>query len=253
MRRQQINLFVFTFFLLCGGCEENNIMSKNKPGSQVSRRLEKQVTRTIAMDYLLYLPEEYGKSEQKWPLIIFLHGAGERGNDLEKLKVHGPPKLVEKGENFEFVIVSPQCPEDSWWPVKVEDIMTLLDEIESKYDIDTDRVYLTGFSMGGFGSWAIAGRYPERFAAAAPICGGIERLVAPAFKDLPIWAFHGAKDEVVPLSKSAGIVEAIKDIGGDAELTVYPEAEHDSWTVTYENPELYEWFLEHRISDKKKD
>ncbi|MBN1796544.1 MAG: prolyl oligopeptidase family serine peptidase [Sedimentisphaerales bacterium] len=228
-------------------------MSKEKAGSQVSKHFEKKKVETIMMDYLLYLPEDYGKSEQKWPLMIFLHGAGERGSELEKVKVHGPPKLIEQGREFEFVIISPQCPQDLWWPEKMEEIIALLDEIESKYDIDTDRVYMTGLSMGGFGTWAVASKYSERFAAIAPICGGIEPLFAEKFKALPIWAFHGAKDQVVPLSNSARIVEEIKKVGGNAKLTVYPEAGHDSWTVTYENPQLYEWFLEHRISDRKKN
>jgi predicted peptidase len=254
MRKQYLNLFIVALFvLLVGGCEENNIMAKEKAGSQVSKRFEKEVTKTLVMDYLLYLPKDYGKSEQKWPLMLFLHGAGERGDDLKKVKVHGPPKLIEHGKEFGFVIVSPQCPEDWWWPEKREEVIALLDDIESRYDIDTDRVYLTGLSMGGFGSWAVASRYPERFAAMAPICGGIEPFFAQNFKDLPIWAFHGAKDQIVPLSNSAEIVEEIKKLGGDAKLTVYPEVEHGGWTVTYENPRLYEWFLEHRISDRKKD
>jgi len=106
-------------------------------------------------------------------------------------------------------------------------------------------------SMGGFGSWALANDQPDLFAAVVPICGGIEPFFADNLKDVPIWAFHGAKDTTVPLSQSSDIVEAIKKLGGDAKLTVYPEAGHDSWTETYDNPELYDWLLEHRLSDRK--
>jgi len=184
-------------------------------------------------------------------LILFLHGAGERGSDLKKVKIHGPPKIVSQGKDLPFIIVSPQCPQESWWPKEIETLTALLDDIEARYNVDTDRVYLTGLSMGGFGSWALANDQPDLFAAVVPICGGIEPFFADNLKDVPIWAFHGAKDTTVPLSQSSDIVEAIKKLGGDAKLTVYPEAGHDSWTETYDNPELYDWLLEHRLSDRK--
>jgi predicted peptidase len=106
--------------------------------------------------------------------------------------------------------------------------------------------------MGGFGTWTLAAEYPNRFAAIAPICGGGERYSGSRLKKVPVWAFHGAKDNTVPLARSQEMVDAAKKAGGDAKLTVYPEAQHDSWTETYNNPELYEWFLSHKISDKKK-
>lgn len=254
MQRRYLNLFIIvSFMLLVEGCGENHIMVKEKAGMQVPKRFKKEVTKTHEMDYLLYLPEDYYKSEKKWPLILFLHGKGQRGTDLEKIKEHGLPKLIEQGEDFQFVIVSPQCSQWRWHPDKLDGLIALLDRIESEYNIDTDRVYLTGLSMGGYGSWALVYQYPHRFAAVAPVCGGIDPVHADKFKDVPVWAFHGAKDDVVPLSRSAEIVEAINKQGGEAKLTVYPEAGHDCWTVTYENPQLYEWFLEHRISDRKKD
>jgi predicted peptidase len=207
---------------------------------------------TVTCKYLLYLPEGYGQKGKKWPLILFLHGAGERGDNLELVKRNGPPKLIEQGKKFEFIIVSPQCPEKDWWPTKTDILIALLDEIESKYDVDKDRVYLTGLSMGGFGSWTLGCSYPERFAAIAPICGGGERFFAGRLKDVPVWAFHGKKDTIVPLDRSQEMVDAINAAGGKAKLTVYPNAEHDSWTQTYDDPALYEWFLSHRISDRKK-
>lgn len=212
---------------------------------QQAKALKKQITKTVECDYLLSLPEGYGQKEQKWPLMLFLHGAGERGDDLNKVKVHGPPKLIEQGKDLPFIVVSPQCPSGVWWPEKLETLTTLLDEIEANYDVDKDRIYLTGLSMGGFGTWSLACDQPDRFAAIAPICGGGQWFLADRLKDVPVWAFHGGKDSVVPLELSEKMVESIKRVGGDAKLTIYPEAGHDSWTETYNNPKLYEWFLSH--------
>ena len=214
--------------------------------NQNEKTLDKQITKDVRCKYLLYLPQDYGRKEQKWPLMLFLHGAGERGDNLDLVKKHGPPKLIEQGKHFPFIIVSPQCPAGVWWPEKIDTLVALLDEIAAKYAVDTDRVYLTGLSMGGFGTWSLACRHPERFAAIAPICGGGMWFLADRLKAVPVWAFHGAKDRVVPLDLSESMVEAVKRMGGDARLTVYPEAQHDSWTVTYNNPELYDWFLAHR-------
>jgi len=231
-----------------GAWGERTAMGAN----QSEKKLNQQVTKTVQCDYLLYLPPGYGEKEQKWPLIMFLHGAGERGDNLELVKKHGPPKLIEQGKDFPFIIVSPQCPRGIWWPEKLDTLVALLDEIESKYAVDADRVYLTGLSMGGFGTWSLACRHPQRFAAVAPICGGGQWFLANRLKNVPVWAFHGARDRVVPLDQSKSMVEAVKRAGGDAKLTVYPEAQHDSWTATYDNPKLYEWFLSHRRSKESK-
>lgn len=213
------------------------------PTGQRAQTLDTDHLPSGELKYLLFLPQGYGKSQQKWPLILFLHGAGESGEDLEKVKVHGPPKIVESKPDFPFIVVSPQSPKFGWnRPALVE----LLDEVIARYDVDEDRVYLTGLSMGGFGSWALASEHPERFAAVVPICGGGKIEMTETLKNIPIWAFHGAKDTVVVLNQSERMVEALKKIGGNVKLTVYPEAGHDSWTETYDNPELYEWLLGQR-------
>ena len=201
----------------------------------------------IQLDYLLFLPKGHQEtSVEKWPLILFLHGAGERGDDLELVKKHGIPKIVEKNPDFPFIAVSPQCPEGSWWTSELRVLNALLDEIIEKYAVDTKRIYLTGLSMGGFGTWSFATMQSERFAAIAPICGGGEpRWAARSLKDVPAWVFHGAKDTVVPPKRSEEMVEALKAQGGDVQFILYPDAGHDSWTATYDNPELYEWFLKH--------
>ncbi len=197
----------------------------------------------LELDYLIYLPEDYGKEQKTWPLMVFLHGAGERGSDLNKVKFHGPPKLVDQGKDLPFIIVSPQCPADKWWPNRIEHVMALIDETIENYSIDENRIYLTGLSMGGYGTWTVASVYPERFAAIAPICGGGQPYTARNLKNVPVWAFHGAKDSVVPLLQSQEMVDAVNNAGGHAKLTVYPKANHDSWTETYNNEKLYEWLL----------
>jgi predicted peptidase len=176
--------------------------------------------------------------------MLFLHGAGERGEDLEKVKVHGPPKLIEQGKDFPFIVISPQCPEDQWW--SITDLDVLLDEIIGEYKVDTDRIYVTGLSMGGFATWDLAIKYPNRFAAIAPVCGGGNSRLVSTLKELPVWVFHGAKDNVVPLKSSQEMVDALEKADGEVKFTIYPEATHDSWTETYNNPELYEWFLQKR-------
>jgi predicted peptidase len=116
----------------------------------------------------------------------------------------------------------------------------------AQYAVDEERVYVTGLSMGGFGTWSLAQAHPERFAAIAPICGGGNPELAGNLRHVPVWAFHGAKDNVVPLSASQEMVDALKAIGADVKFTIYPEAYHDAWTETYENPQLYEWLLQHK-------
>lgn len=203
---------------------------------------QRQVTCTGPYNYLLFLPEDYEKQEQ-WPTIIFLHGAGEGGSDLEKLKSHGVPKMVEQWPDFPFIAISPQCPAGQYW--SVEDLSLLLDKALVTYRIKLSRIYLTGLSRGGYGTWKWAITQPERFAAIVPVCGGGDPSQVGRITHIPVWAFHGAKDDVVPLQESIKMVEALKVAGGNVQLTIYPEAGHDSWTETYNNPELFNWFLQH--------
>jgi len=211
--------------------------------SQKAAKLDAQVH--VSLDYLVSVPTDYEKKDS-WPLLLFLHGAGERGNNLEIVKKHGPPKLIDQGKPFPFVVVSPQCPQNGSWSSKPLELIALLDEITAKYKIDQDRIYLTGLSMGGFGTWSLAAYAPDRFAAIVPICGGGEASSARRVTHLPIWVFHGAKDTSVPLKRSEEMVDALKKLQVDVKFTIYPEAGHDSWTATYDNPELYEWLLQQK-------
>jgi predicted peptidase len=195
------------------------------------------------LHYLLFLPSTYAVHPQRWPLMLFLHGAGERGDDLQLVKRHGVAKIVEEQPAFPLLVVSPQCPPtEAWAP---EPLLALLDDIEQHYDVDPERLYVTGLSMGGFGTWAVAIAAPDRFAAIAPICGGGDPSRVGVLRHLPVWAFHGARDPIVPLQRTVEMVEALRQWGGNVRFTVYPEAGHDAWTATYANPALYAWFLAH--------
>ncbi|MBZ0286026.1 MAG: prolyl oligopeptidase family serine peptidase [Anaerolineae bacterium] len=204
-----------------------------------------QISLNVGLRYLLYLPQNY-ESQAAWPLILFLHGRGERGSDLDPLKLHGLPRLIHEGQHFPFIIVSPQCPLESYWTEQVEALNALLDAVIATERVDTRRVYLTGLSMGGHGTWLLAGRYPQRFAAIAPICGsGQKWLAEERLTQTPVWAFHGDADPVVPIERSREMVDALRAGGGHVRFTVYPGVDHNSWDATYSNPELYIWFLSH--------
>ena len=192
--------------------------------------------------YLLYLPDSYlNDTIKKWPLLIFLHGSGESGTDLNKVKVHGPPKLIDQGKKFPFIIISPQAPPNTGW--RAEILKSLLDDLKRKYRVDNDRVYLTGLSMGGFGTWDLSQKFPDDFAAIAPICGGGDDSKVWKLRHMPVWCFHGAKDDVVLPAQSQKMVDALKKYNSNVRFTLYPDANHNSWDLTYNNDSLYSWLL----------
>jgi predicted peptidase len=212
---------------------------------QRSQTFQRAISKTVTTKYLLFLPQDYGKREKRWPLILYLHGGSRRGDDIEMVRAFGLPQIVEKDPSFPFIVVSPQCPQGEIW-TDTDTLISLLDEVMNKYAVDRERVYLTGQSMGGRGAWYLAYKYPERFAAVAP-------MAAPAtisswaanLKDMPIWVFHGAKDTDVPLSESEQMVNALKAVGNNVKFTIYPERDHFILD-TYENKDLYKWFLQHK-------
>jgi predicted peptidase len=253
---------------------QSNGSIRIEPGKQLPQSLKihvdgKSSGGEATIRYMLFTPKEYTADGKKWPLMLFLHGIGECSNhDLSRVKIHGPAHLVESRPDFPFVVVTPQAPPPAGYKEGVKytpeqivafamkawnpnELIQLVDYVTAKLNIDRDRVYVTGLSMGGFGTWRLVATYPDRFAAAVPICGGGEpEKMAKAVSRVPIWAFHGAKDPVVKLSWSEEMVDAVKRAGGDVQLTVYPNAEHNSWTETYDNPKVYEWLLAHRLHSK---
>ena len=209
-------------------------------------------TKTDIVHYWLFLPTNYETQAQTGgaPLLLFLHGAGERGNEsgaeIAKVKVHGPPKLLDNptfAKNFPCVTISPQCKNGfAWSPAQ---LMLLLDHLEKNFTIDKSRVYITGLSMGGFGTWMCLNESPARFAAAAPICGGAKPDWAEKLVNVPIWAFHGDQDFIVTLDRTENMVNAIRKAGGTKIIfTVYEGVGHDSWTQTYNNQLLYDWLFQ---------
>jgi predicted peptidase len=195
----------------------------------------------LASRYLVYLPAHYESSSHFWPLILFLHGAGERGDDPNIVKQQGLAKRLAEGADLPFIVTAPQCPTNQSW--STDSLGRLLDLVDHDYRIDSARIYVTGMSMGGRGTWSMALGFPNRFAAIAPVCGRGDPSTVGSIANLPVWAFHGALDSLVPLQRSREMVEAMRANGGEARLTIYDDADHDSWTRAYADPELYVWLL----------
>ena len=196
---------------------------------------------STTMGYWSYLPKA-GKPATGWPLLVFLHGSGERGTDLELVKKHGPPKLAgTKPELESFFMLAPQCPTGRWWDtVAVKD---LIDQTVAQQPVDPKRIYITGISMGGFGTWNLLREYPDFMAAAVPVCGAGDPAAVSRFKAVPVWAFHGDKDEAVPVQRSIEMVEALKMVNGNVKFTLYKDTSHDCWTRTFDDAALYQWLL----------
>jgi predicted peptidase len=220
-----------------------SVSCSEKQTGQHAQFFRNKITKYTSSQYLLYLPKDYWENEKKWPLVFYLHGSGARGEDVNRVKNNGLPKLVEEGREFPFILVSPQHKKNTRW--SNDFLEALLDEIISDYHVDEDRVYITGLSGGGRGTWYFATEYPDRFAAIAVISARGIPEGASRIKHIPIWIFHGAKDKLVPIRHAEAMVAALKAVGGSVKYTVYPEAGHNAWTETYDNPKLYEWLLSH--------
>jgi DNA-binding beta-propeller fold protein YncE/predicted esterase len=210
--------------------------------------LQQEVYDASTLNYLLFMPRETtAVVNGKYPLIITLHGFGDGGTDLWRVKNEGLPHILDGKDTFPFIVVSPQCPSTTEWYYNdgVQLLVNkLIDSVIVRYPVDTNRIYLTGLSMGGIGTLDLAIRYPHRFAALLPIAFRIE----PGWdlciiKDIPMWAFHGAKDDVIPLANAQSVIDALKACPGDPLFTIYPDLYHDSWTRTYSNPAIYDWLL----------
>ncbi len=185
---------------------------------------------------------------KKKPLLIYLHGAGSRGMELRDMGRVGPIGELDKGRQIPAVVVAPQCYADSWFdifPALSEFIETMI-ETEN---IDKQRVYLCGVSMGGYASWQMAMSHPEWFAALVPVCGGGMYWNAGRLRELPIWAFHGALDETVLPEESVKMVKAVNKNGGNARITVYPHADHNAWDPAFAEDSMWKWMFEQKRSN----
>lgn len=201
--------------------------------------------------YQLFIPPKALQSrDRSWPLMIFLHGSGERGNDIARVKVHGPPKIADRNKDFPFILVSPLLPVDKDWDIHKLD--ALLDSVLSVLPVDRSRIYLTGLSRGAHASWRWAAAEPAKFAAVAPVAGRGDPVTACGLKDKPVWAFHGDRDDVVTPEGSFSMVRAIRACGGSPRLTIYPDLGHNAWDPAYDDPALYYWLLSQRLSTPAK-
>lgn len=231
---------------------------------------EQTIKSNQVLQYRLMKPVKYDPAEE-YPLVIFLHGAGERGSDNTAQLKHGMANFCspEVRENYPCYVLAPQCPKDQSWadidwtkpaidqPAEASDslklVLALVDEMVKDAAIDAKRIYITGLSMGGYGTWDAIARRPFFFAAAAPVCGGADLATAEKIAHMPIWCFHGAKDRVVTVELSRKMIQALKDAGGEPKYTEYPDASHDSWTETYANGDFIAWLFEQRLKPKPRN
>ena len=209
--------------------------------SIVSGTIKTEIVQKKQLEYLLHKPEN---TKEKKPLIIFLHGSGEKGADLEKVKAHGPFKYL-KNNKIDAFVLAPQCPDNEYW--NEETLYRLILKIQKENNIDSSRIYLTGLSMGAWGAWNLAFAHPEMFAAFVPIAGFVDRVPMIEnckIKDIPIRMFHGLLDDVVNVDYSISMYKKLKNCNKDIELTIFDDANHDSWSRVYDSKEIYDWMLQ---------
>ena len=212
-----------------------------KPGESI-HRLKLHGPGADHINYLLSLPQAYVRDTRaRFPLLVLLHGTEQRGDNPEILRSVAALTLADVDSSFPFVAVFPQCPRNAHWSPAA--LIELINAVEQTLRIDKDRVYLTGFSLGGYGTWQTAAAFPDVFAAIAPLCGMSDLAEVSRLRDIPVWAFHGAQDQNVPLAESQKMADALRSIGGHVRLTVYPDFAHDCWSITYRDSRLYLWFL----------
>jgi predicted peptidase len=198
--------------------------------------------------YLLHLPPGHEQGGRRWPVVLCLHGAAERGEEIQRVLRHGLPREVQTRVDYPAIVVAPQCPGQTTWLDHLQGLLELLAEVESRLHGDADAVHVTGLSMGGMGTWALGVCAPGRFASLVPVCGlvppieGFHELLEN-LRDKRVWAFHGVLDPVVSVEETLGIVSALKRLGGRPRVTLYPDVGHRAWERAYADDELLRWFL----------
>lgn len=243
-------LMAFASALLVAGCVATPALQASEPlaAGQHPHAAHAQ----DGYEYQLFVPQGalapmVDGADRKWPLMIFLHGSGERGDDIAKVKVHGPPKHADLDPSFPFILISPLLPAEQDWDIGK--LTRILDHALATLPVDRSRIYLTGLSRGGHATWRWAMAEPHRFAAIAPVAGRGDPSGACALMDLPVWAFHGDRDDVVIPEGSFAMARAIRACGGrNSRLTIYPDLGHNAWDPAYADPELYLWLLSHRLA-----
>ncbi len=241
--------FLLILFLVTLGTPSSAANS----GTVSEREFQKTIQKRVHYRYLLFLPANYGnEKEKRFPLILFLHGAGERRGGLEVLHDLGPMGYAVRTKDFPFIVAAPKCPEGRDWDPDA--LGALLDDLQARLRVDPKRIYLTGFSMGGAGTWELAMEQSSRFAAVAPVCGRAIPLLTGNLWRTPVHAFHGEEDDVVPVSNSREMIGILRGMGNEeATLTIFPGEKHEIWRRVYSDPGLYQWFLQHSLPEKPAD
>ena len=206
----------------------------------------KEICHYSTIDYVMCFPDDYSP-DKKYPLLIYLHGAGSRGGDISIVSdaVTGPIGEINRGHKLPFIIAAPQCNVKMWFEIS-ETVLGFIDMVAARQDVDRTRIYLSGTSMGGYACWYFAMFRADLFAAILPVCGGGLPAFASYLKGLPVWAHHGALDNVVDVNESLAMVRQLRRLGSEVRLTIYPDREHDSWVPAFADPEVYTWLLTHR-------
>lgn len=254
------------FILLISGCSNLKTMLAPDINGYEARIFRSDSGKLL--NYRLLKPDNLD-NKLNYPLVIFLHGSGERGDDNKAQLIHGTWRFAEEGSRSKYpsFVVVPQCPEGKRWvevdwsapahvtPEKPSEsfilLLQLLREMQAVYPIDDSRIYVTGLSMGGYGTWDLIARYPELFAAAVPICGGGDSTQAKRIRDIPVWAFHGSDDNVVPPQRSEDMIEAMRKAGGQPRYTEYENVGHGSWAPAYEEIDLLDWLYSQKKQTKE--
>jgi predicted peptidase len=253
---KKIFFSIFVYLLISSSLYSQDLTSKMDAKQFLSEEGD-------TLNYRIFVPKE-ADSTGTYPVVLFLHGAGERGSDNTAQLTHGVWRFVEDSvqQNHPSIVIAPQAPKGQYWgeaewreeSTKLKEqpakplvlVMNLMEQIQDEYKVDASRIYITGLSMGGFGTWNLIARYPEKFAAAAPVCGGGDVTKAHRIAHLPIWNFHGALDKVVPPQLSRDMIAAIRYAGGHPGYSEYPDVGHDSWVQAYREPFLVDWLFSHK-------
>ncbi len=240
-------MLLLAWGLLCAMSAGRGLAADNKDVGYVDRVFKDADGKESK--YVVFVPHDY-KGDKAYPLILFLHGAGETGTDGWKQESVGLGKAIKKQQKtFGFIAVFPQAQKRTWQADSEEGkrAMAILEQVEKEYKVDSKRIYLTGLSMGGYGTWSFAVKYPDKWAAIVPICGGGDPKEAAKIKNIPCWCFHGEADKAVNVQRSRDMIEALKAAGGMPRYSEYPGVGHNSWDKAYGTPELYDWLLQQSL------
>jgi len=224
------------------------LLATSVQARSIDGTFESTLTRKVTLPYRVFLPAGYDSARAAWPLILFLHGSGERGDDLSFVARNGPPRVALE-RDLPFIVVAPQLAAGQTW--SADALEALLDRVVPAYRVDTTRVYLTGLSMGAYGAYELAIASPRRFAALLCVSGAGNPVEVCRLAGVPTWIVHGAKDDVIPAEWGHVMAKRLEACKGDVRWTLDPDAGHDAWSKVYEDPATYEWFLEHRLQESR--